>query len=133
MKKISMILFAVVLTVSFAACGGSSEKKDGAEAEATTVETTTVEEVAPAAEAGSADEFIANYDSFLNELLPIMEKVAAGDAAATQEYTKLAEKAQQLAMDAQKYAPNFTPEQAQKWQDMSIKYAEAVQKMTPQP
>lgn len=134
MKKISMILFAVVMTVSFAACGGSKEKKEGAEVvEETTVETTT-EEVAPApaAEAGSADEFIANYEKFLDEMLPVMEKVAAGDVNASQEYAKYAEQAQQLAMDAQKFMPNFTAEQTQKWQDMAMKYAEAVQKMAGQ-
>lgn len=126
-----MILFAAAMMVSFAACGGGNSNKPAdntGEAEQVEVIEETVTEQ-PAAPSG-ADEYIANYEKFLNDLLPIIEKVASGDQAAVAEYT-------QLAQDAQKYLTppadlTFTPEQTQKIQDLTAKYTEAVQKMTQQ-
>ncbi len=130
MKKISMILFAVAMMVSFAACNSTKKEETPAQDEAKQ-EVKEEAPAAPAGEAANADEFIANYEKLMNDMIPVMEKVAKGDAAATQEYAKYSEQAQKIAADAQKFMPNFTPEQMKKFQEIGQKYAEAVQKMTP--
>lgn len=127
-----MILFAAAMTISFVACDGSKKEtatEESAQTEETTevVATETVESTA-----GSAEETLAKYEKFVNDIIPIMEKVQKGDAAAIQEYTKIASDAQTLSADIQKYMSDMTPDQMKRWEEISKKYADAVQAMTPQ-
>lgn len=124
MKKISMFLVASAM-VMMVACNNKSAATEGE-----TTDSTAVEAPAPAAEAAPAEGGSAfdQYLSLVNEMLPLYEKAAAGDAEANQKLTELGQKMQDLAPSLQNEAANLTPEQTQKYQEAMQKLAEAAKK-----
>ena len=91
MKKISMFMMALAM-VMMVACGGKkAETTEGEMTEPVATETPATE-VAPAE--GSA---LDQYLSLVDEMVPLYEKVAAGDAEATQKMAELEQKVQNLA------------------------------------
>lgn len=103
MKKIALILFATLATLLFAACGGKK--------------------------ASETEQFLADYEKWTNEIGSVMERISTGDTLAVAEYDKLAERSQDFNVKLQQYGVNFTSDQIKKYEEISSKYTEALQKM----
>lgn len=114
MKKISMILVAAAM-VAIVAC---NEKKADTTDGATTVENTTT--------TGSPS--VDKYLSIVEEAIPLLEKMKAGDAAATEKYTKMAQELSDLASSSTLQAELSNPEVAKKFQDAMQKFSAAAMK-----
>lgn len=79
------------------------------------------------------DDLINNYEAVLNESIPIIVKVKAGDADAQQKYNELLEKIQPLINSLDSSFERFTPEQKQRLQHIVEQYtAEANKEAVPQ-
>jgi hypothetical protein len=129
MKKIVLMLATAAFMVSFAACGGKSSTQTETATDEST-ETPTEETVAPAAAGGDA---LAKYEEFVNKAIELYPKVAAGDAAALQEYAQLSQEIAEIAQEVSTALTNLTPEQQQKFAELAQKFVEAAQTATPQP
>ena len=119
-----MFLMASAM-VMMVACNNKSGATEGE-----TTDTMAVEAPAPAAEAAPAEggNALDQYVSLVEEMVPLYEKMAAGDAEATQKLTELGQKMQEMATAVQNEAANLTPEQAQRYNDAMKKLAEDAQK-----
>lgn len=99
MKKIALILSITLATILLAACGNKKTE---------------------------AEQFLADYEKWTDEITSVMQKVSAGDTLATAEYDKLAEKAQDFNVKLQQYGAKFTVEQMKKYEEISSKYVDAL-------
>jgi hypothetical protein len=106
MKKISMILFAVVLMVSFAACNGAKKENPTETVETETVDETVAPETpayvepAPAEVLKAFQEFAKEYGEAFNNITKDPGK-----------YSKLASQVQEKVADMERLKVNLTPAQ----------------------
>lgn len=112
------MLTIAAFATTFVAC---DSKKEGTE-NTTTADSTAVEAAAPA-----EGDVLAKYEALVDKAIPLLEKVQKGDAAATQEYTQIAQEIANLSTDLQKEVATLTPEQATKFAEIGKKFAEAAQ------
>jgi len=120
MKKIFKMFAIAALTVSFVACGG------GKKTEPTVVEEEVIETEVVTAPAGN-DDVLAKYESLMDKAMELQKKVTSGDAAATQEYTKIMQEISDMSTELQEAVTNMTPEQAQRWAEKAQKWAASAQ------
>lgn len=121
MKRIYLV-FAVLttLTLSFVACGGKGSDKSSSDSAPKT------ETAAPA----KGNDVLAKYETLINKMIKMYEdgKFTSGDAAAMQEYTKLAQEMSDMSEELQKEMQNLTPAQAQKFTELGEKLTNAATK-----
>ncbi len=112
MKKIFMILFAVVLMVSFAACNGGKKAEEAAE----TIETEVVEEVAtpeaPAYVEPTPAEALKAFQEFAKEYGEAYNNITKDP----QKYTKLASQVQGKVADMERLKIDLTPAQLKEYE-----------------
>ncbi|MDR1370078.1 MAG: hypothetical protein LBJ72_08160 [Dysgonamonadaceae bacterium] len=125
MRKIITILFAGVLLVSFAACGGS--KKDEKSEQAT--ETTEVK-ADPEAEAVDAEKALKDFESYVERYAEIIKKMKAGDVSIAGEYSQLSQQKKQYDADLARYEAGFDAAQKQRWEDARTKLNGAVKSLS---
>jgi hypothetical protein len=122
MKKIVMMLAMASFVVFLAACGGKGASQSEASGETATP---AAETVAPAAAEG---DLLAKYEAFVNKATGLITKVAAGDAAAAQEWQKLVQDYTTLSQELAAQSANFNEAQIKKLQELSQKWADAASK-----
>lgn len=125
MKKITLVLFAVVMTVLFTACGGEKKANDSSS-------DTQTEEVAkdePKASGSAEDQFLADYEKLIDKLIPLVEKVSKGDTSAMTEYGTISQEATSIAAKAADHVSNFNEAQMKKYEEINKKYTDALQSM----
>lgn len=126
MKKITLVLFAVVMTVLFTACGGEKKANDSS----SDAKTEEVAKDEPKAASGSAeDQFLADYEKLIDKLIPLVEKVSKGDTSAMTEYGTISQEATNIATKAADHVGNFNEEQMKKYEEINKKYTDALQSM----
>lgn len=120
MKKLLMTL-AAVAAISFVSCGG------GKKADTTETAPVTEVEVVEVTETPVSSDVLAKYEEFVEKAIPLAQKMKAGDAAATQEYTKLAEELGKYVQENQAAFASLTEADAKKYQEIAEKFAKALQ------
>ena len=118
MKKV-FIFMSVVAVLMFAACSGGSKSTGSDSKDAS--------EKVEAKKESSSKNFDA-YVKLIEKATPLLGKVAKGDAAALQEYTKIAEDMQKIAVDLQKELEN-NPELLKKFEEVTQKFAAEAAKL----
>jgi hypothetical protein len=113
MKKISMILFAAALMVSFAACNGT---KKAEEAPAVVEETVVVEETpaveTPAVAEPTPAEALKAFQDFAKEYGEAFNNITKDP----QKYTKLSGQYQQKIADMERVKVDLTPKQVKDYE-----------------
>lgn len=122
MKKISIALFAAT-AIFFSSCGGGAKSEKPSDVAATQTEQQS-ENTSESTSSASGD-FLTKYEEVVNKAIPLAEKVKAGDAAAIQEYTSLAQELSQFTQDNQTAISALSPADAQKYTELSQKFADA--------
>lgn len=120
MKKISMMVVAA-MALTFAACGNS--EKPATDQNQTEETTTAPAEAAVAAEG----DILKKYEAFVEQALPLLAKVKTGDAAAIQEYSKIAQDLAQFMQDNQDAFSKLSADDAAKFAELNQKLANAAQ------
>ena len=120
MKKV-LVFMSVVAVLMFAACGGGSKSTDSGSKDAT-------EKVETKKESSSSTKNFDAYVKLIEKATPLLGKVSKGDAAAIQEYTKIAEEMQKIVVDLQKELEN-NPELMKKFTEITQKYAAEAAKL----
>ena len=124
MKKIIAVLFAGVLMVSFAACGGSKEgKTDATQEEAT-------EALAPVEEVVDADTALKDFESYVENYVAVIKKMRDGNVSVAGDYSKLSQQKQQYDADMARYAVDFDDAQKKRWEDAGKKLADAIKTLS---
>ena len=114
MKKVFMF-FAATAMLTFAACGGGSKSADSSANDAK-------ENVEVKSDAPASSDKLDQYVKLIEKATPLLEKVSKGDAAAVQEYTKIAEDMAKIAMELQSELAS-NPEKMKKFNDAAQKFA----------
>lgn len=116
MKKVFMSMAAAAM-LTLVACGGGSKSADSAKetGKEATEKTETKKESASSPK-------LDQYIKLIEKATPLLEKVSKGDAAAVQEYTKIAEDMAKIATELQNELAN-NPELLQKYTDAANKFA----------
>ncbi|GHT46997.1 hypothetical protein FACS189440_06290 [Bacteroidia bacterium] len=110
MKKISMILFAAVLMIAFAACNGTKKTEEVAIVEEAVVETPAPEtpayvEPTPAEALKAFQDFAKEYGEAFNNITKDPQK-----------YSKLAGQVQQKVADLERIKVDLTPQQVKDYE-----------------
>ncbi len=121
MKKLCTLFAVSALVLTFAACGGNKKNNTTEAAGETTTETTAT----PAQTAGN--DVLDKYEALINQAIDLQAKVAKGDAAASQEYMKIAEEMQSMAGELQTAIANMSEADAQRFAELGQKLANAAQ------
>ena len=121
MKKLFTLFAVTAFALSMTACGGNSNSNKNTESTETQTEAA-AEVAAPAAEEGNV---LDKYEKLVNQAIEVYPKVKAGDAAATQEYMKIAEEMSKMAEELTTEMANMTPEQVQRFSELGQKWAAA--------
>ncbi|MDH6306359.1 hypothetical protein M2459_000346 [Parabacteroides sp. PF5-5] len=121
MKKSYLVLAVLTFTLSFIACGGKTSEK------------ATSEDAAPKTEAAApakGNDVLDKYETLVNKTIELYEsgKFKSGDAAAMQEYTKIAQEMSEMAEELQEAMQNLTPAQVQKYTELGQKLTDAATK-----
>ena len=95
MRILGAMLFASFILTS---CGGSSSKEPAS----TTEEPTAATEEKSTESSGDCDQFIKDYEEFVNSYIVVMKKMKANpsDMSVISEYTEMASKAANMQTDA---------------------------------
>ncbi len=125
MKKIVTILFAGVLMLSFAACGGG-QKEEKTEPASGTTELKT----APAAEIVDAEKALKNFENYVQSYVEVIKKMKAGDVSVAGDYSKLSKEKQQYDADMARYDVDFDAAQKKRWEDARTKLADAIKTLS---
>lgn len=116
-----MFAFVAVTALSFVACNA----KDGAKG--TTADSTKVETAAPTPAAAPAEgNALAKYEEFVNKTIELYPKMKAGDVAATQEYTKLAQEMTAVSEQLSKDMATMSAADVAKFTELGKKMQEAM-------
>jgi len=111
MKRLILLPLLAAVAFGFAACDCKKEAAAPA--------------AAPATGNSELDQYMKDYDAFVNEYVEAAKAAKAGDAAKLQ---ALATKAQEFAAKSQAITGKVTAEEAQKLQQYVLKQAERLQK-----
>lgn len=122
MKKFFAIFAVTALALTLTACGGN-KKNNNTETENTETTEATAAPAAPAAEANVLDK----YEALVNQAIELQGKVAQGDAAASQEYMKVAEEMQKIAGELQTAMTNMSEADMARFTELGQKLANAAQ------
>lgn len=125
MKKILMVVAIAATSIALVACGGSSKPAEGESTETEVVAEEEVVEETPAATTSGS--IVEQYQVLCDKMVELAQKVKAGDAAATQEYQKVAQDFANFAQENQDAWSKLTAEEIQKIQEIATKAAEAMQ------
>ncbi len=128
MKKISMILFAAVLFVSFTACGGG--KKEEQKAPEATENAEVKEEVQEKQEAPAEitpAQALKNFEEFSKKFVDVINKMKVGDTKVIQEYSKLSNEYPQQVADMERYKVDFNKAQLKTYEDAQAFIAKALE------
>ena len=121
MKKFSTFLIVAAMTFAFAACGGDKKTEGEATQDNQEVADEQKEEVKEDASQNSIDKYV----SLIDRVAELSAKVKEGDAAATEEVTKIMGEIATLAQDAGFQAESAKEENIQKLQDAAKKLLES--------
>ena len=121
MKKYLLIVTVIAFGLSLAACSGNK----GGNA---TDDATKQEKVTTVTEPNDDGDVLAKYETIVDKLIALQEKVLSGDEAAVQESAKLTEQMGAIAVELQNTLTDLTPEQVQKFTEIGQKWAEAASK-----
>ncbi len=125
MKKIVTILFAGVLMISFAACGGSKKEEKTEQAP----ETTELK-AAPAGETADAEKTLKEFESYVTSYVEVIKKMKAGDVSVAGDYSKLSQQKQQFDADMDRFAVDFDADQKKRWDDAKTKLTDAIKTLS---
>ena len=125
MRKIVTILFSGVLMVSFAACGGNKEGNT----ESVQQEDATEVMAKPVVEVADAEKALAEYESYVEGYVEIINKMKTGDVSVAEDYSKLSQQKPQYDADMARYDVDFDDAQKKRWEDGAKKLAEALKSL----
>lgn len=110
MKRITLMLFAAILFVSFAACSGSKKEEAPEKAETEAVEEKPAE--APAYVAQTPEEALKAFTEFSKEYIDAFNNMTKDPA----KFQKLGSQLQQKVADMERLKVNFTEKQQKEYQ-----------------
>ncbi|GEM_PF-3590066 len=123
MKKLLFIFTVATFTLSMTACGGKGSANSNSTEETTAPKTETTT-------SSKGNDVLDKYEALINKMIELYEngKFQSGDAAAIQEYTKMAQEMTDMSEELQKEMQNLTPAQIQKFSDLGQKLTDAATK-----
>ena len=75
------------------------------------------------------DKLLDSYESYVNQYIKLLEKVAKGDMDAMLEYPTYLQKAQDLSKQLEKAKGDISPEQLKRYNKINLKMLKAAEKM----
>jgi hypothetical protein len=123
MKKLAILLFAGVLMISFAACGGS--KKEGQKESAPETES-----LPAPVETVDVEKALKDFESYVEKYVEVIRKMKSGDTSIAGEYSKLTQQKQQYEADMVRYEVDFDAAQKKRWEDARTKLTAAVRTLS---
>ncbi len=125
MRKIVTILFAGILMMSFAACGGNKKEEKTEPAPAATEV-----KAESAAEVVDVEKSLKDFESYVERYVETIKKMRAGDVSVAGEYSKLSQQKQKFETDMTRYAADFDAAQKKRLDDARKKLTDAVKALS---
>ena len=120
-KFCGIIALIAVIGFSMIGCGKSSGSSGAGSVAAASASGT---QAAPGS--GNTAAFLVEYEKFVDEYISTIQRVMAGDAAAAAEAATLETRAEEMSKRFDNLSESdFTPEQIQKWEELTQKMMSA--------